>query len=67
MNHIMADGLSATEFLSSWGDTTRGLPLTNPPYLDRRLLAARQPPLVIYPNDTYVDIDGVSDALLSLF
>ncbi|RZC49565.1 hypothetical protein C5167_017990 [Papaver somniferum] len=43
MNHIMFDGIGAMEFVNSWGEITRGLPLSNPPYLDRTLLRARNP------------------------
>ncbi|KAI3939679.1 hypothetical protein MKW92_030031 [Papaver armeniacum] len=43
MNHIMFDGIGAMEFVNSWGEVTRGLPLSNPPYLDRTLLSARDP------------------------
>ncbi|KAI3936585.1 hypothetical protein MKW92_032423 [Papaver armeniacum] len=46
MNHALMDGISGMEFMKSWGEVTRGLPLTNPPFLDRTLLKARNPPKV---------------------
>ncbi|GMH01131.1 hypothetical protein Nepgr_002970 [Nepenthes gracilis] len=49
MNHCMADGLSAAEFVNSWGETARGLPLTTAPFLDRTLLEAQTPPMIEVP------------------
>ncbi|KAI3983522.1 hypothetical protein MKX01_038942 [Papaver californicum] len=46
MDHIVFDGIGAMEFVNSWGEVTRGLPLSNPPFLDRTLLKARDPPTV---------------------
>ncbi|XP_026452850.1 omega-hydroxypalmitate O-feruloyl transferase-like [Papaver somniferum] len=43
MNHTVFDGTGAMEFVISWGEVTRGLPLTKPPFLDRTLLKARTP------------------------
>ncbi|MCL7039939.1 hypothetical protein MKW94_022439 [Papaver nudicaule] len=42
-NHAVFDGIGAVEFMISWGEVTRGLPLTTPPFLDRTLLKARTP------------------------
>ncbi|XP_026428265.1 omega-hydroxypalmitate O-feruloyl transferase-like [Papaver somniferum] len=39
-NHFVADGISMTEFMKSWGEVTRGLSLSNPPFLDRTVLKA---------------------------
>ncbi|MCL7043578.1 hypothetical protein MKW94_001912 [Papaver nudicaule] len=60
MNHAMADGISAMEFMKSWGEVTRGLPLTNPPLLDRTILKARSPPRVEFTHG-YEDIVDVSN------
>ena len=57
----MTDGISAMEFVNSWGETARGLPLSTPPFIDRRVLVPRQPPLIQYPHDTYLELDDVSD------
>ncbi|MCL7047289.1 hypothetical protein MKW94_015673 [Papaver nudicaule] len=42
-NHTVFDGIGAMEFVNSWGEVTKGLPLTKPPFLDRTLLKARTP------------------------
>ncbi|KAI3854668.1 hypothetical protein MKX03_005264 [Papaver bracteatum] len=60
MNHAMADGTSAMEFMKSWGKVTRGLPLTSPPFLDRTILKARNPPKVEFTHG-YEDIVDVSN------
>ncbi|MCL7025685.1 hypothetical protein MKW94_015022 [Papaver nudicaule] len=60
MNHAMVDGTSAMEFMKSWGEVTRGLPLTNPPVLDRTILRARNPPKVEFTHG-YEDIVDVSN------
>ena len=61
MNHCMLDGVSATEFLHSWAETSRGLPLSVPPAIDRTLLAARTPPKIEFPHDEFKQIERVSD------
>ncbi|KAI3883236.1 hypothetical protein MKW92_046604 [Papaver armeniacum] len=60
MNHAMADGTSAMEFMKSWGEVTRGLPLTSPPFLDRTILKARNPPKVDFTHE-YEDIVDISN------
>ncbi|KAI3832197.1 hypothetical protein MKX03_016492 [Papaver bracteatum] len=60
MNHAMADGTSTAEFVKSWGEVTRGLPLSIPPFLDRTLLKARNPPKVEFTHE-YEDIVDVSN------
>ncbi|KAI3886667.1 hypothetical protein MKX03_036912 [Papaver bracteatum] len=42
-NHTVFDGVGAMEFVISWGEVTRGFPLTKPPFLDRTILKARTP------------------------
>ena len=57
MNHCMFDGIAAMEFVNSWAETARGLPLSNPPILDRSILAARVPPIINHPHTEFQDID----------
>uniref|UniRef100_A0A0D9YJE9 Uncharacterized protein n=1 Tax=Oryza glumipatula TaxID=40148 RepID=A0A0D9YJE9_9ORYZ len=35
INHCMFDGVGAMQFVNSWGETARGVPLSVPPALDR--------------------------------
>ncbi|KAJ6873953.1 hypothetical protein NC651_032713 [Populus alba x Populus x berolinensis] len=49
INHCMADGISAMEFIKSWAETARGMPLTTKPVLDRSILRSRQPPKIDFP------------------
>ncbi|GER54111.1 HXXXD-type acyl-transferase family protein [Striga asiatica] len=44
MQHHAADGFSGLHFINSWADMARGLDLTVPPFIDRTLLRARDPP-----------------------
>ncbi|XP_010528158.1 PREDICTED: omega-hydroxypalmitate O-feruloyl transferase-like isoform X2 [Tarenaya hassleriana] len=61
MNHCMFDGIGAMEFVSSWGQTARGLPLTTPPVLDRTVLRARNPPLIEHLHQEYAEIEDKSN------
>ncbi|XP_010250620.1 PREDICTED: omega-hydroxypalmitate O-feruloyl transferase-like [Nelumbo nucifera] len=61
MNHCMFDGLGAMEFVNSWGETARGLPLTVPPVLDRSILKARCPPKMAFSHDEFSEINDVSN------
>ncbi|KMT10936.1 hypothetical protein BVRB_5g112740 [Beta vulgaris subsp. vulgaris] len=60
MNHCMADGISAVEFIHSWGEIARGLPLSLPPALDRTILSARNPPMIEFPHNEFLDIQDIS-------
>ncbi|XP_021775822.1 omega-hydroxypalmitate O-feruloyl transferase-like [Chenopodium quinoa] len=60
MNHCMADGISAVEFINSWGEIARGLPLSTPPSLDRTILKARDPPQIEFPQNEFLDIEDIS-------
>lgn len=42
--HLLADGLSGLHFVNTWSDMARGLDLTIPPFINRTLLRARNPP-----------------------
>ncbi|CAB4303534.1 unnamed protein product [Prunus armeniaca] len=44
MQHHAADGFSGLHFVNTWSDMARGLDLTLPPFIDRTLLRARDPP-----------------------
>ncbi|KAL2234553.1 shikimate O-hydroxycinnamoyltransferase [Sesamum indicum] len=44
MQHHVADGFSGLHFINTWSDMARGLDLTIPPFIDRTLLRARDPP-----------------------
>ncbi|KAM7263915.1 hypothetical protein ACFE04_001598 [Oxalis oulophora] len=60
LNHAMADGIAAMEFINSWGETARGLPLTSPPFLDRTLIKSRQPPQRDHPIE-FTNIIDISN------
>ncbi|KAL0319041.1 UNVERIFIED_CONTAM: Shikimate O-hydroxycinnamoyltransferase [Sesamum angustifolium] len=44
MQHKIADGFSGLHFINTWSDMARGLDITTPPFIDRTLLRARDPP-----------------------
>ncbi|KAL0287237.1 UNVERIFIED_CONTAM: Shikimate O-hydroxycinnamoyltransferase [Sesamum calycinum] len=44
MQHKIADGFSGLHFINTWSDMARGLDITIPPFIDRTLLHARDPP-----------------------
>ncbi|XP_072950255.1 omega-hydroxypalmitate O-feruloyl transferase-like [Typha angustifolia] len=62
MNHCMFDGVGAMEFVNSWAETARGLPLSVPPFLDRSLLRSRVPPSISSPHHEFAEIPDVSEA-----
>ncbi|RWR91257.1 shikimate O-hydroxycinnamoyltransferase-like protein [Cinnamomum micranthum f. kanehirae] len=54
MLHTMADGASALHFINYWSDIARGHHLiTIPPFIDRTLVRARDPPSPKYPHIEY--------------
>ncbi|KAK1567857.1 hypothetical protein Q3G72_017531 [Acer saccharum] len=64
MNHCMFDGIGAMEFVNSWGETARGVPLNVPPFLDRSILKARSPPKAEYLHREFAEIEdksGIND------
>lgn len=62
MNHCMFDGIGAMEFVNSWAETARGVAeLTVPPFLDRSVLKARDPPVPTFPHHEFAEIPDVSD------
>jgi len=64
MNHCMFDGLAAMEFVNSWAETARGLPLSVPPFIDRTILKARTPPSIQFPHNEFAQIDDLSSTTL---
>lgn len=52
MQHHAADGASGLHFINTWSDMARGLDLTIPPFIDRTLLRARDPP-----NPTFTHVE----------
>ncbi|CAA2966482.1 omega-hydroxypalmitate O-feruloyl transferase-like [Olea europaea subsp. europaea] len=60
MNHCMFDGIGAMEFVNSWGETARGLKLKVPPFMDRSILKARNPPKLEFPHHEYAEIEDIS-------
>ncbi|KAI3840699.1 hypothetical protein MKW92_012687 [Papaver armeniacum] len=60
VNHCMLDGISNVQFLNSWGEIARGLPLTMRPFLDRTLLKARNPTKVEFIHNEYAEIKDIS-------
>ncbi|KAK4785102.1 hypothetical protein SAY86_001791 [Trapa natans] len=57
MNHCMFDGIGAMEFVNSWGETARGLPLTTQPFLDRTILRSREPPMIESLHHEFMEIE----------
>lgn len=57
----MFDGLGAMEFVNSWGETARGLPLAVPPFIDRTVLKSRNPPVISYPHHEFAEIKDISN------
>ncbi|KAI3457809.1 hypothetical protein Pfo_014472 [Paulownia fortunei] len=66
VNHCMLDGISAMEFVNAWGTTARGLPLTAPPFLDRSILNARNPPKIEYDHREFLEIEDLSSSSAEL-
>ncbi|KAK9080571.1 hypothetical protein SSX86_000329 [Deinandra increscens subsp. villosa] len=53
MHHYLCDGVSALHFMNAWADMARGLDLAIPPFIDRTLLRARDPPRPVYKHIEY--------------
>ncbi|KAK8352943.1 hypothetical protein V6Z12_A05G126200 [Gossypium hirsutum] len=53
MQHHAADGYSGLHFINTWSDMARGLDLTIPPFIDRTLLRARDPPQPVFHHIEY--------------
>ncbi|KMZ68963.1 Omega-hydroxypalmitate O-feruloyl transferase [Zostera marina] len=60
MNHCMCDGVSAMDFINSWSEIARNIPLSFPPFLDRTLLKSRVPPVISNEHHEFAEIKDVS-------
>lgn len=61
INHCLIDGVGAMEFINSWAETARGLPLSIPPAIDRTILKARSPTQINYPHLEFLEMELISD------
>ncbi|XP_076893415.1 shikimate O-hydroxycinnamoyltransferase-like [Bidens hawaiensis] len=52
-HHYVADGPSAMHFINTWSDVANGLAITLPPFLDRTLLCAQDPPQPVFEHVEY--------------
>ncbi|CAN1827181.1 Omega-hydroxypalmitate O-feruloyl transferase [Linum perenne] len=66
VNHCMLDGIGAMEFVNSWGETARGLPLSVPPFMDRSILKARNPPKIEYLHQEFLEIEDKSSTTAAI-
>lgn len=62
LNHCMFDGLGAMEFVNSWAETARGLPLSVPPFLNRSILSSRDPAKIEFPHHEFAEIKDISNS-----
>ncbi|XP_071711491.1 shikimate O-hydroxycinnamoyltransferase-like [Rutidosis leptorrhynchoides] len=53
MQHYAADGTTGVHFLNTWSDMARGLHIALPPFIDRTLLRARDPPQPAFKHVEY--------------
>ncbi|KAL8235021.1 hypothetical protein R6Q59_021121 [Mikania micrantha] len=51
--HTLSDGLSSLHFINTWSDMARGLSVAIPPFIDRTLLRAREPPTLTHDHVEY--------------
>ncbi|KAK1417155.1 hypothetical protein QVD17_26278 [Tagetes erecta] len=51
--HTLSDGLSSLHFINTWSDMARGLSVAIPPFIDRTLLRAREPPTPTHDHVEY--------------
>ncbi|TXG69469.1 hypothetical protein EZV62_004404 [Acer yangbiense] len=65
MQHHAADGFSGLHFVNSWSDMARGLDLTLPPFIDRTLLKARDPPKPVFHHIEYQPAPAMKTPLQS--
>lgn len=61
MIHCMKDGLCAMEFVNAWSETARGLDIKTPPFLDRTILKARDPPKIEFQHHEFDEIEDISN------
>ncbi|CAH9086544.1 unnamed protein product [Cuscuta epithymum] len=51
--HTLSDGVSSLHFINTWSDVARGLAVAVPPFIDRTLLRARDPPTPAFAHSEY--------------
>ncbi|KAJ8562173.1 hypothetical protein K7X08_011464 [Anisodus acutangulus] len=51
--HTLSDGLSSIHFINTWSDIARGLSVATPPFIDRTLLRAGEPPTLSFEHIEY--------------
>ncbi|KAF8009564.1 hypothetical protein BT93_J0540 [Corymbia citriodora subsp. variegata] len=61
LNHCMADGVSAMNFMNGWAEIARGKPLSLVPCHDRTILKSRVPPQITNPYNEFVHVTDVSN------
>ncbi|GMP35926.1 hypothetical protein CsSME_00008200 [Camellia sinensis var. sinensis] len=52
-HHTLGDGSSAIHFINAWSDMARGISVNVPPFIDRTLLCARDPPSAMFHHIEY--------------
>lgn len=53
VHHTLSDGVSSLHFINTWSDIARGLSIAIPPFIDRTLLQARDPPTPTFDHIEY--------------
>ncbi|XP_076910804.1 shikimate O-hydroxycinnamoyltransferase-like [Bidens hawaiensis] len=53
VHHTLSDGLSSLHFINTWSDMARGFSVAIPPFIDRTLLRAREPPTPTHDHVEY--------------
>lgn len=53
VQHNLSDGVSSLHFINTWSDIARGLSVATPPFIDRTLLRAREPPTPVFEHIEY--------------
>ncbi|CAK9168869.1 unnamed protein product [Ilex paraguariensis] len=53
VHHTLSDGVSSLHFINTWSDMARGLSIAIPPFIDRTLLRARNPPSPAFDHVEY--------------
>ncbi|XP_073126985.1 omega-hydroxypalmitate O-feruloyl transferase-like [Henckelia pumila] len=62
VNHCMFDGIAAMQFVNSWSETARGIPMKIPPLIDRSILKSRIPPHFEFDHHEFAEIEDISNA-----
>ncbi|KAK9078841.1 hypothetical protein SSX86_002899 [Deinandra increscens subsp. villosa] len=62
IHHTLSDGLSSLHFINEWSNVTRGLSVAVPPFVDRTILRARDPPNVIFDHVEYHTLPSINES-----